>query len=187
MSNPAVVGFGGFGVSTIVQQLHELGLCSIGPAIACGLILGGLVQFFAGFQALKGGNTFGFAVFTSFGAFWLMYCLIHLFSRFNVYQSTATELGYLLIVWNLYLLILWSASLFIHSAMFSTFTWLVIGFVLLNLAQFGYPAMSKVSAFVFIFCGLNGWYIMAHIIFKSVFGRDVLPVGEPWLRLRSAT
>lgn len=182
--NPAVVGFGGFGVSTIVQQLHELGLCGVGPAIACGLIVGGLVQFFAGFQDLKCGNTFGFVIFTSFGAFWLIYCLIQLFDTLEVFQATAADLSCLLLVWNLYLLILWGASLFVNSAMLSTFTWLVIGFVLVNLAQFGFPAMSKVAAFVFIFCGLNGWYIMAHLIFKGIFGRDVLPVGDPWLRVR---
>jgi succinate-acetate transporter protein len=182
MTNPAVVGFGGFGITTIIQQLHDLGLCSIGPGIACGLILGGVVQFIVGFQELKCGNNFGFAVFTSFGAFWLIYCLIHLFDKLQIYQSSATDLAYFLVVWNVYTIILWLASMFINSAVFSTFTWLVLGFVLLNLAQFGFPAMSKVAAFVFIFGALNAWYITAHILFKGLFGRDVLPVGEPWLR-----
>jgi succinate-acetate transporter protein len=25
------------------------------------------------------------------------------------------------------------------------------------------------------------WYIMAHIIYADVFGRDILPVGRPWI------
>jgi len=24
-------------------------------------------------------------------------------------------------------------------------------------------------------------YVMAHLVFADVFGRDVLPVGKPWL------
>jgi hypothetical protein len=41
--------------------------------------------------------------------------------------------------------------------------------------------MTKVAAFVLILCALNAWYMMAHIIFKQVYGRDVLPVGNPWI------
>ena len=41
--------------------------------------------------------------------------------------------------------------------------------------------MTKVAAYVLILCALNAWYMMAHIIFMQIFGRDVLPVGKPWL------
>jgi succinate-acetate transporter protein len=30
-------------------------------------------------------------------------------------------------------------------------------------------------------CALSAWYMMAHAIFSQVFGRDVLPVGKPWI------
>ena len=33
-------------------------------------------------------------------------------------------------------------------------------------------------------CAATAWYIMAHLIFADVFGRDVLPVGKPWLDIR---
>lgn len=186
LGNPAVVGLGGFGLTTIILQLHNLGLCGIGPVIACGLVFGGLAQFIAGFGEQKVGNNFGYAAFTAYGAFWIALCIILLFNKFDIYPSSKTDIGYFLVVWTLYTIILWFAALRIHGAMASTFTLLVIGFILLDLAHFGYPAMTKVAAYVLILCALNAWYMMAHVIFLGIFGRDVLPVGQPWIDPKSA-
>jgi hypothetical protein len=46
--------------------------------------------------------------------------------------------------------------------------------------------MTKVAAYVLILCALNAWYMMAHVIFLQVFGRDVLPVGKPWIEPKPA-
>ena len=83
LGNPAVVGLGGFGLTTIILQLHNLGLCGIGPVIACGLVFGGLAQFIAGFGEQKVGNNFGYAAFTAYGAFWIALCIILLFNKFG--------------------------------------------------------------------------------------------------------
>jgi len=149
------------------------------------LIFGGLVQFLVGFQEHSAGNNFGFAVFTAYGAFWIAYCIIQLCNRFNIYHSSLMDIGFFMIFWTLYTIILWAASLYINGAMAFTFTLLVLGFILLDLAYFGYPAMAKVSAYVLICGALNAWYIMAHVILMSILGRDVLPLGEPWLTPRS--
>lgn len=181
---PAVVGLGGFGLTMIIQQLHHLELCSIGPVIACALVFGGLAQFTVGFEEQKVGNNFGYAVFTAYGAFWIAYSIIQLFNKLDLYHSNTTDIGCFLIVWTLYTIILWVASLYINGAMSFTFSLLVLGFILLDLAHFGYPAMSKVAAYVLIFSALMAWYMMAHVIFLGILGRDVLPLGEPWLNPR---
>jgi len=183
--NPEVVGLGSFGLTMIIQQLHHLELCNIGPVIACALVFGGLVQFIVGFKEQKGGNNFGYAVFTAYGAFWIAYCIIQLFNKLDIYHSSTTDIGYFLIVWTLYTMILWVASLYINGAASFTFTLLVLGFILLDLAHFGFPAMSKVAAYVLIFGALIAWYMMAHVIFLGILGRDVLPLGEPWLHPRT--
>ncbi len=184
--NPAVVGLGGFGLTMIIQQLYHLGLCSLGPVIACGLVFGGAAQFIAGLEEQKGGNNFDYAVFTAYGSFWISYCIIQLFSRLDIYQATATDIGCFLIIWTVFTIILWIASLYINGAMSFAFTMLVLGFILLDLGHFGYPAMSKVAAYVLIFGAFISWYMMAHIIFLGVLGRDVLPLGDPWISRRSA-
>lgn len=183
--NPAVVGLAGFGLTTLILQLHNLGLCGIGPVIACGIIFGGIAQLIAGFQEFKVGNNFGYSAFVSYGAFWIALSIILLFNHAGIYKSSHTDVGYFLIVWTLYTMIMWVASMKIHSAMASTFTLLVAGFILLDLAHFGYPAMTKVAAYVLILCALNAWYMMAHVIFMQVFGRDVLPVGKPWIQAKT--
>jgi hypothetical protein len=181
MGNPAVVGLAGFGLTTFILQLHNLGLCGLGPVIACGIIFGGFAQLMAGLQEFKAGNNFGYSAFCSYGAFWIALSIILLFNKYDIYKSSGTDIGYFLIVWTLYTMILWVAAMRIHGAMASTFTLLVAGFILLDLAHFGYPAMTKVAAYVLILCALNAWYMMAHVIFLQVFGRDVLPVGKPWI------
>lgn len=181
MGNPAVVGLAGFGLTTLLLQLHNLGLCGLGPIIACGLIFGGAAQLMAGLQEFKVGNNFGYSAFTSYGAFWIALCIILLFNKYDIYKSSGTDIGYFLIVWTLYTAIMWIAAMRIHGAMASTFTLLLAGFILLDLAHFGYPAMTKVAAYVLILCALNAWYMMAHVIFMGIFGRDVLPVGKPWI------
>jgi uncharacterized protein len=52
-ANPAVVGLAGFGMTTLLLQLHNLGLMGFGPVMAMGIIFGGLAQLIAGFQEQK--------------------------------------------------------------------------------------------------------------------------------------
>ena len=42
--NPAVVGLAGFGMTTFLLQLHNLGLVGWGPVLGMGIIFGGLAQ-----------------------------------------------------------------------------------------------------------------------------------------------
>jgi len=179
---PSVAGFGGFGLALILQQLYHLDFCSLGPVIACGLIFGGVTQLIAGFAERKNGNNFCYAVFTAYGSFWIAYCLIQLFNKLDIYSSSTTDIGYFFIVWTIFTIILWGASLYVHAAMSFTFNFLVFGFILLDLAHFGYATMSKVAAYVFILGALKAWYMMAHSIFLSILHRDMLPLGDPWLQ-----
>jgi hypothetical protein len=75
-------------------------------------------------------------------------------------------------------------SLFIHSAMAFTFTTLLIGFILLDLAHFGFPEMTVVAAYVLIICALAAWYMMASVIINDVSGKQLLKSGKPWIQLK---
>jgi succinate-acetate transporter protein len=181
MGNPAVVGLAGFGLTTLILQFHNLGWCGAGPIVALGLVFGGLAQMIAGYQEFKCGNNFGYSAFVSYGAFWVALSVILLLNNFGIYKSSTTDIGFFLVAWTLYTLILWVAAMRIHAAMAYTFTFLVIGFILLDLAHFGFPSLTRPAAVVLILCALNAWYMMAHAIFLQVFGMDILPVGKPWI------
>lgn len=178
--NPGVVGLAGFGLTTMLLQFHNVGWCSLGPVVAVGLIFGGAAQMIAGFQEFKGANNFGYSAFVAYGSFWISLGIIFILNSFNIYPSSTTDVGWFLVGWTAYTFVMWIASLKVHAAMSTTFTTLLIGFILLDFGHFGYPSMNVVAGYELMFCALSAWYMMAHTIFLQVFGWDVLPLGRPW-------
>jgi hypothetical protein len=181
LGNPAVVGLGGFGLTTLILQFHNVGWMGVGPVIWLGLIFGGLAQMIAGLQEMKTGNNFGYCAFTAYGCFWISLALLLIGNQFNVYVSSTTDIGWFLVAWTAFTAILWVGSLRISRALGILFTLLLIGFVLLDFAHFGHPGLTVVAGYELMVTAGMAWYIMAHLIFADVFGRNVLPIGKPWL------
>src|SRR5512136_1783598 len=72
LANPAPLGLMGFGMTTILLNLHNLGLFNLNSMIlAMGIFYGGVAQVIAGIMEFRKGNTFGTTAFTSYGLFWL--------------------------------------------------------------------------------------------------------------------
>ena len=192
--NPAVVGLAGFGMTTLLLQFHNLGWCGTGIVFCTAMMLGGGAQLIAGFQEFKCGNNFGYSAFVVYGAFWLALGLIWLVLDLQGagvaavgkhLQITAKDIGFFLLGFTLYTMIMWVASLRVHGMMAFTFTTLVLGFIGLDLVFLaGMKGLLTIPAIDLIVCALSAWYMMAHVIFLQVFGKDVLPVGKPWLSPR---
>jgi succinate-acetate transporter protein len=179
--NPAVVGLAGFGLTTLLLQLHNLGLVGMGPVVWSGFIFGGLAQMIAGLQEMKTGNNFGFCAFTAYGAFWISLSLMILGKSHGWFELGEQDMGWFLVAWTLFSGILWVGSLRIHGAMATTFSLLMVGFVLLDLEHFGFPMLKVPAALALIGCGLSAWYMMAATIFNQLWGRTVLPSGKAWV------
>lgn len=182
IGNPAVVGLGGFGLTTILLQFHNLGFLGLGPVLAMGLIFGGLAQFIAGLMEQKTGNNFGFAAFTAYGAFWIGLVIIWILNHLGAYPSNGTEVGLYLVAWTAFTAILWVGSLYIHTAMAVTFSTLLLGFLLLDIGHFGFPVANTIAAIVLIVCALSAWYMMAVIILNEVSGKQLLSFGKPIIK-----
>ena len=72
LANPAPLGLMGFGMTTILLNIHNAGFFPINDMIiAMGLFYGGIAQIIAGLMEFKKGNTFGTTAFTSYGLFWI--------------------------------------------------------------------------------------------------------------------
>lgn len=179
--NPGVVGLAGFGLTTLLLQLHNIGLMGLGPVVSMGFIFGGLAQMIAGFQEQKIGNNFGYSAFVAYGAFWIGLGIIWLLNYFEVYQSSTTDVGYYLVAWTLYTLIMLVASLWVHKAMTFTFATLFVGFILLDIGHFGYPVFNLIAGYELIVCALAAWYMMAGHIINDLAGKTVLKMGSPWI------
>lgn len=180
LGNPAVVGLAGFGGTTLMLQFHNLGLTGVGPVLWLGIVFGGLAQFLAGYQEHKMGNNFGYTAFTGYGAFWISLAAILIAKNYGLFPVSATDLGWFLVMWTGFTGILLIGSVKISRAMFLTFLTLFVGFVLLDVEHFGAGEIyGTLAAIDLIACALLAWYMMAHVIYLDLFGRDVLPVGKP--------
>jgi len=82
LANPAPLGLMGFGMTTVLLNIHNAGFFPIGSMIlAMGLCYGGLAQIIAGILEYKKGNTFGVTAFTSYGLFWWTLVFILVFKN----------------------------------------------------------------------------------------------------------
>ncbi|MEN6439058.1 MAG: acetate uptake transporter [Syntrophobacter sp.] len=187
--NPAVVGLAGFGCTTLLLQFHNLGWCGTGIIFCTALFFGGGAQLIAGFQEFKGGNNFGYSAFTAYGAFWLALAFIFLIMDLQGAPNTwvgahlktsGTDLGFFLLAFTIYTAIMWIGSFAIHTAMWLTFLTLLLGFIGLDLVFLaGMKSLLTITAIDLIICALLAWYMMAHVIFLQLFGKNILPVGKP--------
>lgn len=143
-------------------------------------MFGETAQLIAGLQEMKTGNNFGYCTFTSYGAFWIALCFILLGNKFDVFKAGAEDVGWFLVAWTRFTAIR-VGSLRIHGAMAFTFTTLLIGFILLDLAHFGYPSLTVVAGYELMVCALAAWYMMARIILNEIYGKEILPAGKPWV------
>ena len=68
--NPAPLGLMAFGITTVLLNLANAGIYSLGSMIlAMGVFYGGIAQIIAGIEEWKKKNTFGATAFISYGAF----------------------------------------------------------------------------------------------------------------------
>ena len=77
VANAGPLGLLGFGMTTVLLNLHNAGVIEMSVMIlAMGIAMGGLAQFIAGLMEFKAGNTFGATAFTAYGLFWWSLVLI---------------------------------------------------------------------------------------------------------------
>jgi succinate-acetate transporter protein len=187
LGNPAVVGLGGFGMTTLILQFHNLGLVAIGPVIWIGLLFGGGAQLVAGLLEFKTGNNFGFCAFSGYGAFWISLCFYVIFGTntelTKAYGSLLMDgrgLGIFLLMWTFFTFILFIASMKHHTVLALLFLTLLLGFIGLDLKELTGNAMAgTLAAWDLIVCALLAWYLMAAVIYAD--SGIKLPLGKAWI------
>lgn len=184
-ANPAPLGLMGFGLTTILLNLHNAGFLPMGSAIlAMGLLFGGLAQIMAGLLEYAAGNTFGMTAFISYGAFWIsLVALIALPHTGIVPASTPAMIGAYLLLWGLFTLIMFFGTLRAtraHQVIFSSLTLLFALLAFAELAQA--PSVTVIAGYEGLFCGLSAVYLAAAEILEAQFHCAVLPVGLPTKR-----
>src|SRR4026208_612536 len=102
--NPAPLGLLGFGMTTVLLNLHNAGFYELNSMIlAMGICYGGLAQIIAGIMEWKKGNTFATTAFTSYGLFWLSSLATILMTKFGwAKPSNETAMGAYLAMWGVF-------------------------------------------------------------------------------------
>ncbi len=180
-ANPAPLGLMGFGLTTVLLNLHNAGLIGIGSMIlAMGLFYGGLAQIIAGAMEWKKKNTFGTVAFTSYGFFWISLVALIVMPRFGIADaSDKNAMAAYLFIWGLFSVVLFIATFKMNRAIMLVFFALVVLFILLGLGDAtGSKLVTRIAGYEGIACGLGAIYLGAAQILNEVYGRKVLPIGE---------
>ncbi len=180
LANPAPLGLMGFGMTTVLLNIHNAGFFPLGSMIlAMGVFYGGIVQIIAGTMEFKKGNTFGTVAFTSYGAFWLTLVALILFGKWGWIGGVKEGfLGWYLFLWGLFTFFMWIGTFGKNRALQTVFFTLWILFFLLAIEKwFGIKVVGTIAGFEGIICGLSAIYLaMAEVINESL-GKTVLPIG----------
>jgi succinate-acetate transporter protein len=160
-ANPAPIGLMGFGLTTLLLNLHNIGLFELNSMIlAMGIFYGGFAQLIAGILESKKGNTFGMVAFVSYGSFWLTLVTLLVMPKLGLAEApSAYAMGWYLTAWGVFTFILFLATLNKNGITQFIFFTLTVLFFLLAIADFtGSHTVKVVAGYTGIICALGAIY-----------------------------
>src|SRR5690348_1165857 len=132
--NPAPLGLLGFGMTTVLLNLHNAGYYELNSMIlAMGLCYGGVAQIIAGIMEWKKGNTFATTAFISYGFFWLSLVALIVLPKMipGVVATNESALGTFLLLWGIFTAVMFLGTLKLSRALQFVFASLTLLFFLL--------------------------------------------------------
>ncbi len=180
-ANPAPLGLLGFGMTTVLLNLHNAGFYGLNSMImAMGIFYGGLAQIFAGIMEWKKKNTFGTTAFCSYGLFWLSLVALWVLPKIGWAEATPpSALGAYLFMWGLFTFVMFIGTLKLNRALQFVFLSLAVLFFLLAILDWSAanPSLQKIAGYEGIICGLSAIYTGLAQVLNEVYGRTVAPLG----------
>jgi uncharacterized protein len=179
--NPAPLGLMGFGMTTVLLNLHNAGFIALDTMIlSMGIFYGGLAQVIAGIMEWKKGNTFACTAFISYGMFWLT--LVALIALPHAGLSLAAPSGFsvpaYLAMWGLFTLVMFLGTLRLNRALQVVFGSLTILFFMLAACDaMGNAALGKAAGWEGLFCGASAIYAGLAQVLNEAYGKTVWPLG----------
>lgn len=179
-ANPAPLGLMGFGMTTVLLNIHNAGFFPMSAMIlAMGVFYGGLIQILAGLLEYKRGNTFATTAFMSYGAFWLTLVGLILAPKFGWAEATpAGFMGWYLFLWGFFTLCMFFGTLRGNRGLQVVFLSLTVLFFLLAMRDWtGSALLGQIAGLEGIACGLSAIYVAMAEVLNEKFERTVMPIG----------
>lgn len=180
-SNPAPLGLLGFGMTTVLLNIHNAGFFPMSSMIlAMGIFYGGIGQVIAGIMEWKKNNTFGTTAFTSYGLFWLTLVALIVMPKMGLAEAAAPKaMAAYLFMWGLFTLVMFIGTLKISRALQFVFLSLTILFFLLAAGDFtGAEAITRIAGYEGIICGFSAIYAALAQVINELYGKEVMPLGN---------
>lgn len=178
-ANPGPLGLIGFGMTTVLLNLHNAGFYGLTTEVlGMGLFVGGIAQIIAGILESKKNNTFGLTAFTAYGSFWLSLVAILLLPKMGLGTAPSTgALSAYLGIWGVFTFGMFIASLKLHRAIQVVFISLVVLYFMLAIGDYTHNATLKIWAgYEGIFCGLSAMYASLAQVINEVHKKQLLPL-----------
>ena len=188
LANPAPLGLLGFGLTTVLLNLHNAGFFPLDTMIlAMGLAYGGLAQVIVGILEFKKGNTFGTVAFTSYGLFWWSLVLLLVLPKTSIFTGlsapTETAMAAYFFMWGLFTFAMFFGTLKKNRALQFVFASLTVLFFLLvarelttNAVLFSGVTINTVLGYEGVICGLSAVYLAIAEVLNETHQKTVLPI-----------
>lgn len=179
-ANPAPLGLLGFGMTTVLLNIHNAGYYELNTMIlAMGIFYGGIAQIFAGLMEWKKNNTFGTTAFTSYGLFWLTLVGLIFLPKLGLGVATSEPamVAYFF-MWGLFTFIMFLGTLRLNRALQFVFLSLTVLFFLLAIRDYtGSAAIGTLAGYEGIICGFSAIYTGLAQVINEVYKRVIAPLG----------
>lgn len=180
LANPAPLGLMGFGMTTVLLNIHNAGFFPVSAMVlGMGIFYGGIAQVIAGILEFKKGNTFGLTAFTSYGMFWLTLVALWLFPEMSSGKGVATGeayMGWYLFMWGIFTFFMWIGTFGKNRVLQFIFLSLWILFFLLAIRDWsGSALIGTIAGYEGIICGLSAIYLAMAEVLEEARGKKILP------------
>jgi hypothetical protein len=185
VADPGPLGLSAFALTTFVlssinAELIPLSVKTVILSLA--LFYGGIVQVIAGIWEFRKNNTVGATAFCSYGAFWMAYWGLSVWFKPAATVSADDKdiaLGFFLLAWLIFSLILTLAVAKTNGALFATFLILDVTFVLLAAGHFMHSSgLEVLGGWLGIVTAFFAWYTAAAGVVNETWKRPVLPIWK---------
>jgi succinate-acetate transporter protein len=170
-------------MTTVLLNLHNAGFYELNSMIlGMGICYGGTAQVIAGIMEWKKKNTFATTAFISYGFFWLtLVALIVLPEIVPTLTPTKPEaMAAFLALWGVFTAVMFIGTFKLSRALQFVFGSLTVLFFLLVAAKLTEnPAIEHLAGYEGIVCGLSAMYAGLAQVLNELYGRTVLPLGQP--------
>ena len=184
LANPAVLGLTCFGLTTMLLNLHNVGIIKDFDTTIMGLgfFVGGLAQVIAGIMEFRKGNTFGTTAFLAYGTFWISLVFAVIASgKWGLGTLVHAEgLAWYLLLWGIFTAFMTVGTFKVNRVLQFIFVTLTVLFALLAICNWAEikagEGLMIVAGIIGICTGFAALYLAMAENLNEMYGKTILPI-----------